>query len=76
MLVPVKEFEPHVDQCFCFLGATFDPFGAPLKPSGQDLLGSFLNTSSASSDPFLQPTRSPSPTVHGEEVFYVVFSAT
>ncbi|ELW66817.1 Putative tyrosine-protein phosphatase auxilin [Tupaia chinensis] len=45
-------------------GATFDPFGAPSKPSGQDLLGSFLNTSSASSDPFLQPTRSPSPTVH------------
>uniref|UniRef100_A0A8P0P0B1 Auxilin n=1 Tax=Canis lupus familiaris TaxID=9615 RepID=A0A8P0P0B1_CANLF len=45
-------------------GATFDPFGAPSKPSGQDLLGSFLTTSSASSDPFLQPTRSPSPTVH------------
>uniref|UniRef100_A0A4W2GL24 Auxilin n=1 Tax=Bos indicus x Bos taurus TaxID=30522 RepID=A0A4W2GL24_BOBOX len=45
-------------------GATFDPFGAPSKPSGQDLLGSFLNTASASSDPFLQPTRSPSPTVH------------
>ncbi|XP_032152616.1 putative tyrosine-protein phosphatase auxilin isoform X2 [Sapajus apella] len=45
-------------------GATFDPFGAPSKPSGQDLLGSFLNTSGASSDPFLQPTRSPSPTVH------------
>ncbi|EHB12300.1 Putative tyrosine-protein phosphatase auxilin [Heterocephalus glaber] len=44
-------------------GATFDPFGAPAKPSGQDLLGSFLSTSSASSDPFLQPTRSPSPTV-------------
>ena len=58
----------------CFLGATFDPFGAPSKPSGQDLLGSFLNTASASSDPFLQPTRSPSPTVHGEEVFYIVFS--
>ncbi|KAK2107203.1 putative tyrosine-protein phosphatase auxilin [Saguinus oedipus] len=47
-----------------FMSATFDPFGAPSKPSGQDLLGSFLNTSSASSDPFLQPTRSPSPTVH------------
>ncbi|XP_004841572.2 putative tyrosine-protein phosphatase auxilin isoform X3 [Heterocephalus glaber] len=46
-------------------GATFDPFGAPAKPSGQDLLGSFLSTSSASSDPFLQPTRSPSPTVLG-----------
>uniref|UniRef100_A0A8C4LL15 Auxilin n=3 Tax=Equus asinus TaxID=9793 RepID=A0A8C4LL15_EQUAS len=45
-------------------GATFDPFGAPSKSSGQDLLGSFLNTSAASSDPFLQPTRSPSPTVH------------
>ncbi|XP_010603535.1 putative tyrosine-protein phosphatase auxilin [Fukomys damarensis] len=45
-------------------GATFDPFGASSKPSGQDLLGSFLSTSSASSDPFLQPTRSPSPTVH------------
>nr|XP_045004927.1 putative tyrosine-protein phosphatase auxilin isoform X2 [Jaculus jaculus] len=45
-------------------GATFDPFGATAKPSGQDLLGSFLNTSNASSDPFLQPTRSPSPTVH------------
>lgn len=60
----------------CFLGATFDPFGAPSKPSGQDLLGSFLNTSSASSDPFLQPTRSPSPTVHGKKVFYIVFSRT
>ncbi|MBZ3891898.1 Cyclin-G-associated kinase [Sciurus carolinensis] len=45
-------------------GATFDPFGAPSKPSGPDLLGSFLSTSNASSDPFLQPTRSPSPTVH------------
>nr|KAF6443507.1 DnaJ heat shock protein family (Hsp40) member C6 [Molossus molossus] len=45
-------------------GATFDPFGAPSKPSGQDLLASFLNTSSTSTDPFLQPTRSPSPTVH------------
>ncbi|XP_041507870.1 putative tyrosine-protein phosphatase auxilin isoform X2 [Microtus oregoni] len=45
-------------------GTTFDPFGAPAKPPGQDLLGSFLNTSNASSDPFLQPTRSPSPTVH------------
>ena len=33
------------------------------------MLGSFLNTASASSDPFLQPTRSPSPTVHGKEVF-------
>ncbi|XP_036204603.1 putative tyrosine-protein phosphatase auxilin isoform X2 [Myotis myotis] len=44
-------------------GASFDPFGAPSKPSGPDLLGSFLNTSSASSDPFLQPTRSPSPTL-------------
>ncbi|XP_057573280.1 putative tyrosine-protein phosphatase auxilin isoform X6 [Hippopotamus amphibius kiboko] len=50
-------------------GATFDPFGAPSKPSGQDLLGSFLNTASASSDPFLQPTRSPSPTVHGGSSF-------
>ncbi|KAM7324642.1 hypothetical protein ACRRTK_016947 [Alexandromys fortis] len=45
-------------------GTTFDPFGAPAKPPGQDLLGSFLNTSNASSDPFLQPTRSPSPTVY------------
>ncbi|KAG3283332.1 DnaJ heat shock protein family (Hsp40) member C6 [Ictidomys tridecemlineatus] len=45
-------------------GTTFDPFGAPSKPSGPDLLGSFLSTSNASSDPFLQPTRSPSPTVH------------
>ncbi|KAF3819758.1 hypothetical protein GH733_015267 [Mirounga leonina] len=41
-------------------GAAFDPFGASSKPSGQDLLGSFLTTSSASSDPFLQPTRTSS----------------
>ncbi|XP_074121834.1 auxilin isoform X1 [Sminthopsis crassicaudata] len=45
--------------------ATFDPFGAPSKPSGPDLLGSFLSTSNASSDPFLQ-ARSPSPTVHSD----------
>lgn len=54
---------------FYFLGATFDPFGAPSKPSGPDLLGSFLNTVSASSDPFLQPTRSPSPTLMGKKYF-------
>ncbi|KAM5256934.1 auxilin [Ctenodactylus gundi] len=45
-------------------GTTFDPFGAPSKPAGQDLLGSFLSTANTSTDPFLQPTRSPSPTVH------------
>ncbi|XP_026511719.1 putative tyrosine-protein phosphatase auxilin [Terrapene carolina triunguis] len=42
----------------------FDPFGTSPKQSGPDLLGSFLGSSNATGDPFLQATRSPSPTVH------------
>ncbi|XP_038608306.1 putative tyrosine-protein phosphatase auxilin isoform X2 [Tachyglossus aculeatus] len=45
--------------------APFDPFGGP-KPAGPDLLGSFLGPSNATSDPFLQAIRSPSPTVHSD----------
>ncbi|XP_075792287.1 auxilin isoform X2 [Pelodiscus sinensis] len=44
----------------------FDPFGTSSKPSGPDLLGSFLGSSNATGDPFLQATRSPSPTVHSD----------
>uniref|UniRef100_A0A8C8SSZ9 Auxilin n=1 Tax=Pelusios castaneus TaxID=367368 RepID=A0A8C8SSZ9_9SAUR len=42
----------------------FDPFGTSPKQSGPDLLGSFLGSSNATGDLFLQATRSPSPTVH------------
>ncbi|XP_065410055.1 auxilin isoform X6 [Chrysemys picta bellii] len=44
----------------------FDPFGTSPKQSGPDLLGSFLGSSNATGDPFLQATRSPSPTVHSD----------
>uniref|UniRef100_A0A452HJJ6 Auxilin n=1 Tax=Gopherus agassizii TaxID=38772 RepID=A0A452HJJ6_9SAUR len=44
----------------------FDPFGTRPKQSGPDLLGSFLGSSNATGDPFLQATRSPSPTVHSD----------
>ncbi|XP_032074769.1 putative tyrosine-protein phosphatase auxilin [Thamnophis elegans] len=43
--------------------SAFDPFGGSPKQPVPDLLGSFLS-SNAKSDPFLQATRSPSPTVH------------
>uniref|UniRef100_A0A8C6YKC3 DnaJ heat shock protein family (Hsp40) member C6 n=1 Tax=Nothoprocta perdicaria TaxID=30464 RepID=A0A8C6YKC3_NOTPE len=43
---------------------TFDPFGSSPKQTGPDLLGSFLGSSNVTGDPFLQATRSPSPTVH------------
>uniref|UniRef100_A0A670ZXA9 Auxilin n=1 Tax=Pseudonaja textilis TaxID=8673 RepID=A0A670ZXA9_PSETE len=42
--------------------SAFDPFGGSPKQPVPDLLGSFLS-SNAKSDPFLQATRSPSPTV-------------
>uniref|UniRef100_A0A8C3QCR6 Auxilin n=1 Tax=Geospiza parvula TaxID=87175 RepID=A0A8C3QCR6_GEOPR len=42
----------------------FDPFGSSPKQTGPDLLGSFLGSSAVPGDPFLQATRSPSPTVH------------
>uniref|UniRef100_A0A8B9QCC2 DnaJ heat shock protein family (Hsp40) member C6 n=1 Tax=Apteryx owenii TaxID=8824 RepID=A0A8B9QCC2_APTOW len=42
----------------------FDPFGSSPKQTGPDLLGSFLGSSNVTGDPFLQATRSPSPTVH------------
>uniref|UniRef100_U3KE04 Auxilin n=1 Tax=Ficedula albicollis TaxID=59894 RepID=U3KE04_FICAL len=42
----------------------FDPFGSSPKQAGPDLLGSFLGSSAGPGDPFLQATRSPSPTVH------------
>uniref|UniRef100_A0A7M4EW18 Auxilin n=1 Tax=Crocodylus porosus TaxID=8502 RepID=A0A7M4EW18_CROPO len=45
---------------------TFDPFGASPKQPGPDLLGSFLGSSNVTGDPFLQATRSPSPTVHSD----------
>ncbi|XP_018418601.1 PREDICTED: putative tyrosine-protein phosphatase auxilin isoform X3 [Nanorana parkeri] len=42
--------------------STFDPFGSSPKQPAQDLLGTFLSASNASSgEPFLQATRSPSP---------------
>ncbi|XP_068095401.1 auxilin isoform X2 [Hyperolius riggenbachi] len=47
--------------------STFDPFGSSPKQAAQDLLGSFLSASNTTAgDPFLQATRSPSPspTVH------------
>ncbi|XP_008947224.1 PREDICTED: putative tyrosine-protein phosphatase auxilin, partial [Merops nubicus] len=44
--------------------AAFDPFGSSPKQTGPDLLGSFLGSSAVPGDPFLQATRSPSPTVH------------
>ncbi|KAM4721202.1 auxilin isoform 2-T2 [Rhinophrynus dorsalis] len=44
---------------------TFDPFGSSPKQPAQDLLGSLLSASNATSgDAFLPTTRSPSPTVH------------
>lgn len=43
--------------------AAFDPFGGSPKQPGPDLLGSFLGSSNAAADPFLQTARSPSPTV-------------
>ncbi|KAJ7411644.1 DnaJ heat shock protein family (Hsp40) member C6 [Pitangus sulphuratus] len=49
------------------LAATaFDPFGSSPKQAGPDLLGSFLGSSAVPGDPFLQATRSPSPTVHSD----------
>ncbi|EMP32369.1 Putative tyrosine-protein phosphatase auxilin [Chelonia mydas] len=51
----------------------FDPFGTSPKQSGPDLLGSFLGSSNATGDPFLQATRSPSPTVHSDP-FHVASS--
>uniref|UniRef100_A0A8B9ZKK2 Auxilin n=1 Tax=Anas platyrhynchos TaxID=8839 RepID=A0A8B9ZKK2_ANAPL len=42
----------------------FDPFGSSPKQAGPDLLGSFLGSANVPGDPFLQATRSPSPTVH------------
>ncbi|OXB66633.1 hypothetical protein ASZ78_013892 [Callipepla squamata] len=44
--------------------SAFDPFGSSPKQAGPDLLGSFLGSSNVPGDPFLQATRSPSPTVH------------
>ncbi|XP_050817940.1 putative tyrosine-protein phosphatase auxilin isoform X4 [Gopherus flavomarginatus] len=44
----------------------FDPFGTRPKQSGPDLLSSFLGSSNATGDPFLQAARSPSPTVHSD----------
>uniref|UniRef100_A0A803TX87 Auxilin n=1 Tax=Anolis carolinensis TaxID=28377 RepID=A0A803TX87_ANOCA len=44
----------------------FDPFGGSPKKSAPDLLGSFLGSSNATTDPFLQSARSPSPTVQGD----------
>ncbi|KAL2302003.1 hypothetical protein Nmel_011407 [Mimus melanotis] len=44
----------------------FDPFGSSPKQTGPDLLGSFLGSSAGPGDPFLQATRSPSPTVHSD----------
>ncbi|XP_069088596.1 auxilin isoform X2 [Pleurodeles waltl] len=44
-------------------GAVFDLFGTSPKKPGQDLLGSFLEGSGTTGDPFLQTTRSPSPTM-------------
>ncbi|NXU04282.1 GAK kinase, partial [Buphagus erythrorhynchus] len=44
----------------------FDPFGSSPKQTGADLLGSFLGSSAGPGDPFLQATRSPSPTVHSD----------
>ncbi|XP_016155536.1 PREDICTED: putative tyrosine-protein phosphatase auxilin [Ficedula albicollis] len=44
----------------------FDPFGSSPKQAGPDLLGSFLGSSAGPGDPFLQATRSPSPTVHSD----------
>ncbi|KAF2978396.1 hypothetical protein EK904_005490, partial [Melospiza melodia maxima] len=44
----------------------FDPFGSSPKQTGPDLLGSFLGSSAVPGDPFLQATRSPSPTVHSD----------
>uniref|UniRef100_A0A669PZB4 Auxilin n=1 Tax=Phasianus colchicus TaxID=9054 RepID=A0A669PZB4_PHACC len=44
--------------------SAFDPFGSSPKQAGPDLLGSFLSSTNVPGDPFLQATRSPSPTVH------------
>ncbi|KAJ7417831.1 DnaJ heat shock protein family (Hsp40) member C6 [Willisornis vidua] len=44
----------------------FDPFGSSPKQAGPDLLGSFLGSAAGPGDPFLQATRSPSPTVHSD----------
>ncbi|XP_060087945.1 putative tyrosine-protein phosphatase auxilin isoform X4 [Heteronotia binoei] len=46
--------------------AAFDPFGGSPKQPAPDLLGSFLGSSNAAADPFLQTARSPSPTVQGD----------
>ncbi|XP_053248095.1 putative tyrosine-protein phosphatase auxilin isoform X3 [Podarcis raffonei] len=46
--------------------AAFDPFGSSPKKPAPDLLGSFLGSSNATTDPFLQGARSPSPTVQGD----------
>lgn len=51
---------------YVFTAAAFDPFGSSPKQTGPDLLGSFLGSSAVPGDPFLQATRSPSPTVHSD----------
>lgn len=50
----------------CFTATAFDPFGSSPKQAGPDLLGSFLGSANVPGDPFLQATRSPSPTVHSD----------
>ncbi|XP_048352564.1 putative tyrosine-protein phosphatase auxilin isoform X1 [Sphaerodactylus townsendi] len=56
-------------------GTAFDPFGGSPKQSAPDLLGSFLGSSNATADPFLQTARSPSPTVQGDP-FNLAHSST
>lgn len=51
---------------YVFTATAFDPFGSSPKQTGPDLLGSFLGSSAVPGDPFLQATRSPSPTVHSD----------
>lgn len=51
---------------FVLAATTFDPFGGSPKQPAPDLLGSFLGSSNATSDPFLQAARSPSPTPQGD----------